>query len=136
MAGVKQSDFNTVQSIGSGSFLPFFQSNTNLTIGWDSFITSLGVTGILTPIGDPLAPPVIAKNGKNYNYRTIEAGAGIKTGLSPQDGVLIQHNFKQSPTGTSLTSGMTLPHPVIASVSAGEGITITKVGDVITISLT
>ena len=133
--GIKQSEFTVTQSISSGASIPYFQNATNFSISWDDFITSLGVTGKLEQIGDPLSVPVITKVGDTYKYRTLESGSGINIGLSPQNGATIKHNFKQDVTNVSLTSGMTLPQPVIASLEAGTGITIVKNGDVITISL-
>jgi len=134
--GQKISSFTVNNAIDDSALLTFVQSGTNFTITYSDFKTELGVTGTLVSIGDPLATPVLAVDGTEYQIRNIESGAGIITSVSPENGVSIDWNVAQDSEGVSLTSGLTNAQPVISSLVAGLGVSITKVDDEITFKTT
>ena len=134
--GKKESQFTVKTTIIDSEFVRFFVPGQNLAIAFSDFKASLGVTGTLNQVGDPLGAPVLEQNGLAYNIRNMEDGAGMMFSVSAQNGVIGKWNVAQDSAGVSITSGLTNKQPVMASLTAGLGISITKSGDEITFTNT
>ncbi len=133
----KISQFNSITSIVDASLLPLVVNGQNFTIPFSDFKVSLGVTGTLDSIGETLGVPVLEQPiaGEN-NIRKLLGSAGVSAAVSPENGIILAWNISQDSAGVSLTSGLTDAQPVISSITAGLGISITKSGDEITFTNT
>jgi len=136
MVSQKISEFNVSTSLNTSDLFTFVVNGTNKNIAFSDFKSSLGVTGTLNQVGDPLGAPILEQSGNNYNIRNMEDGAGMLFSISAQNGVIGKWNVSQDSAGTPITSGLTNLVPVMASLSAGQGISITKAGDEITLTNT
>lgn len=136
MTSQKISQFNVSTSLTDSDLFTFVINGTNKSISYANFKLDLGVTGTLTQAGDPLGAPVLNSIGSDYTIRNMEDGAGISFSISPQDGILAKWSVTQDSAGVPITSGLTNAVPVIASLSAGLGISIVKSGGEITLTNT
>lgn len=135
--GKKESQFTVKTLADDSDFVRMFVPGTNLAISFGDFKTSLGVTGTLTAIGDPLGVQVLSEpTPSDYQIRAIESGNGILASVSPENGIALNWNVSQDGTGVSITSGLTNAQPAFSSLSAGLGISIVKSGDEITFTNT
>ncbi len=95
----KISSFNTQSLLSSTDLFTLVRNGTNLNIRFSDFQTSLGVTGSITQVGDPLGVPVLNTPSTNtYNIRNMEDGAGIAFNVSAQDGIICKWNIAQDAT--------------------------------------
>jgi hypothetical protein len=133
--GRKISQFVAKTTIsGSNSYLNYIIDNTNYRIAYTDFIGGLGVTGTIVQAGAVTAAPILDTQGDINNIRGIENGSGIAANVSATDGVEIKHNFTVDATGSPLMLNTTATSPTFVSLLAGSGITLTAVGNVISIS--
>ena len=133
----KISQFTAKTTIADSDPITFLNNNQNFTMSFSDFKLNLGVTGTITGIGDPLGVPVLQEpTAQDYQIRAIESGNGIIASASPNDGIDISWNVSQDASGVSLTSGLTNAQPVISSLSAGQGISVVKSGNEITLTNT
>jgi hypothetical protein len=133
----KISTFTGQSILDNSDLFTFVRSGTNYNVSLNDFKTSLGVTGSLSQVGDPLGAPILQKpSATQNNIRNLEDGAGVSFSVSAQNGVIAKWNVSQDSAGVALTSGLINKQPVISSLSAGQGISITKTGDEITLSNT
>jgi hypothetical protein len=131
--GRKKSDFVAKTSVDAGGFIDYFVNGTNYKISYDNFVSGLGVTGSMAQAGPVTAAPVLNIDGTVNNIRGIEGGSGITTAISAQDGVQVSHSFVADATGSPLFLNTTGTSPVIASLVAGTGITLTSTGNYVTV---
>tara|TARA_R110002051_G_scaffold1006_2_gene4864 strand:+ start:264 stop:1115 length:852 start_codon:yes stop_codon:yes gene_type:complete len=133
--GRKISQFVAKTTIsGSNSYLNYIIDNTNYRIAYTDFLGGLGVTGTIVQEGAVTAAPILDTQGDINNIRGIENGSGIAANVSATDGVEIKHNFTVDATGSPLMLNTTATSPTFVSLLAGSGITLTAVGNVISIS--
>ena len=133
----KISSFNVSTSLNNSDLFTFVLNGTNKNISFSDFKLSLGVTGTLNQVGDPLGAPILDNaSPTENNIRNLEDGAGMSFSVSAQNGVIGKWNIAQDSAGVSLTSGLLNKKPVIASLSAGLGISIVKTNDEIILSNT
>ena len=133
--GRKISQFVAKTTIsGSNSYLNYIIDNTNYRIAYTDFIGGLGVTGTIVQAGAVTAAPILDTQGDINNIRGIENGSGIAANVSATDGVEIKHNFTVDATGSPLMLNTAATSPTFVSLLAGSGITLTAVGNVISIS--
>jgi len=133
--GRKISQFVAKTTIsGSNSYLNYIIDNTNYRIAYTDFLGGLGVTGTIVQAGAVTAAPILDTQGDINNIRGIENGSGIAANVSATDGVEIKHNFTVDATGSPLMLNTTATSPTFVSLLAGSGITLTAVGNVISIS--
>jgi len=126
----KISSFTGEASLVGSDLITFVRAGTNFNVTFTGLINSLGVTGTLETIGDPLGSPVLNQPAAGINeIRNIESGPGILASISPQDGITIEWNVAQDNIGVSLTSGLANSEPVISSLTAGLGLSIVKTGN-------
>lgn len=124
--GRKKSNFPASATVLAGASLDFFSQGVNYKISYNDFISGLGVTGSLVQEGNILGTPILDVQGAVNNIRNLENGSGVKASISPENGVTIEHNFTADQSGLPVLASETLPSPVIRSLIAGSGITITK----------
>jgi hypothetical protein len=134
--GRKKSQFVAQTSIAADDTLDFVTSNVNRKIKYSDFIAQLGVTGTLEQQGDVAGTPVLNTVGTVNNIRNIEDGPGVKTSVSPQGGIEIEHDFVADTTGVPVLTDVATQNPVIRSLVAGIGINVAAVDDTVQISST
>jgi len=120
--GRKKSLFPTVTTVPAGSFMDVFSGGINSKITFDNFVAGLGVTGTLVQDGDPLGTPVLDTQGTVNNIRNLEDGPGVKSSVSPENGVTLEHNFVAGSGGVPVFVNETEDQPIIRSLAAGDGI--------------
>jgi hypothetical protein len=136
MSSVKISEFTT-GAISLTSKITFIDNNTNFIAPTSDLVTLLGTTGSLTSVGESLAIPVLTVPTTGDNQiRKMLSGPGIIFSLGAQNAIRATWNITQDGTGEALIDNVSAVKPTVSSLVGGSGITLTKVGDVITISLT
>jgi hypothetical protein len=134
--GRKISNFPALTSVPDGAVLTFVSGSTNYKITKGNFLAALGVTGTLVPDGSIAAIPVLQTAGSVYTIRGLEDGAGIVCSVSPSNGVTVAHNFTQEGTHVAILGSISAASPVFASLKGGTGISVSKAGNIITLSAT
>jgi len=134
--GRKKSEFVAKSSVDAGSYLDYFVNGTNYKISYDNFVSNLGVTGSIAAKGPGTAAPVLTTSGSVNYIRGIEDGPGVVANISANDGIKIQHSFTADTTGTPLFLNTTSQNPVVASLVAGDGISLTATSNYITVAST
>jgi hypothetical protein len=132
--GRKKSDFVAKSTVDAGSYLDYFVNGTNYKISYDNFVNTLGVTGSITTKGPGTAAPVLTKSGTVNYIRGLEDGPGVVANVSANDGIKIEHSFTADTTGTPLFLSTTSQNPVIASLVAGAGISLTATSNYVTVT--
>ena len=102
----------------------------------DSFLSGLGVTGTIVSEGDASGIAVLNVDGTVNKIRNIENGSGIIASVSANGGVKLQQNFTADTTGEPILRNITDDTPDIVSLVAGDGITIARTDNYLTISET
>ena len=129
------SQFTTTQTIPDTAFISYIDTGTNFKIAKSDFLTALGVTGTMEQIGDPLAVPIFVPAGSVNQFRNAEAGPGISTDVSVNNGLLISHDFTQDTVGVPVLINPTADSPTIASIQAGDGMAVSAVDGQIIVSV-
>jgi hypothetical protein len=132
--GRKKSDFVAQDTVLANSFMDYFVNNTNYRIAYSNFVAGLGVTGSIVTTGSGVATPVLEIDGTVNKIRNLENGSGVITSVSATNGVEIKHNFTADNTGSPVLLNTTADSPTIASISAGDGISVTAVSNSIEIA--
>jgi len=125
----KISSFSPQSILDGTDLFTLVRNGTNVNVSFTNLKSSLGVTGTLNQVGNPLAVPVLDKVGTENNIRNLQSGAGMQFSVAADNGIIAKWNIKQDVIGVSLTSGLSNLQPVMASLSAGLGISIVKTGD-------
>ena len=137
MASQKISAFTSQTLLDNADQFTFVRSGTNFKVAFSDLKNDLGVTGTLNQVGDRLATPILEQTGGGVNnIRNLESGAGVMFSVTAQNGIAGKWNVAQDSAGVSITSGLTDAQPVLASLSAGLGISIIKSGNEITLTNT
>jgi hypothetical protein len=131
----KISQFLAQTSIPSDAQITYISGSVNYRISLADFLTSIGVTGTIVQDGDPLGTPVLDTAGSVNNIRNIEDGPGIKSSVSAQNGIDLEHNFQADIVGAQLVNDLTLSSPTFRSLVAGSGINVAQSGNEIQIAL-
>jgi len=131
--GRKKSEFVAKASVDAGSYLDYVVNGTNYRISYDNFVSGLGVTGSIVQDGAVTGAAILDTQGTVNNIRNIENGSGISAEISPENGVILSHNFTQDATGTPIFLDTTADSPTFVSLVAGNGIGITSTDDYVTI---
>ena len=133
--GRKKSDFVAKTTVDAGAFMDYFVNGTNYKISYANFVGGLGVTGSIEQDGAPTGVAILDIDGTVNKIRNIESGAGILASVSAQNGVEIKHNFTADSTGTPLLLNTTDATPDIASLVAGNRISLTASGNHVTVAV-
>ena len=132
--GRRKSTFPALTTMPSDTTLDFVSGGVNYKIVLADFLAALGVTGTIVQDGDPAGTPVLDTQGTVNNIRNIEDGAGILSTVSAQNGITLEHNFLQDPSGSALLKNITADQPTFVSLVEGAGINLAAVANKITIS--
>lgn len=133
--GRKISQFVAQTSIPSDAQFTFISNNVNYRIAISDFQSSIGVTGTIEQAGNVLATPVLNVAGSVNKIRNLEDGPGVKTSVSPENGITIEHNFQSDSTGVEIVDDLTLASPKFRSLIAGSGINVSQSNGTIQIGL-
>lgn len=131
--GRKKSQFTQQSTVLANSYMDYFVNGTNYKIAYTDFVGGLGVTGTIVQEGAVTGTPVLDVDGTINNIRNLENGSGIVTNVSPNNGITIAHNISYDTTGAPLFLNTTATSPVIASIVAGNGISVTSTDNYVTI---
>lgn len=131
--GKKISEFLEEGTPTSGAYWTFIESGVNYKIAQADVIAMLGATGTITPLGPVTGTDVLNVNGTVNEIRNISGGAAIAVSLNPDDGIDIDFSIDVDATGAPLMLNPTAATPTIVSLVAGNGVTITSVGDTVEI---
>ena len=134
--GRKKSDFVAKTSVDAGAYIDYVVNGTNYKILYTNFLNGLGVTGTIVTEGDPSGTAVLNVDGTVNKIRNLENGSGVITSISANGGVKIQQNFTADTTGEPILRNVTDDTPDIVSLVAGDGITIARTNNYLTISET
>ena len=133
--GRKKSNFPAQSTVLAGATFDYVVSSVNYKITFTDLLSELGATGAMQQEGDVTATPILDVQGSVNGIRNLEAGSGIQTSVSPQNGATIEHNFVLDTTGVKLSDDFTLAQPVFRSLVAGSGMNVSGTGDQIQIAL-
>jgi len=134
--GRKKSQFLEKTSVDSGAYFDFVFNGQNFKIQDTNFYAALGVTGSLEQAGNVLGTPILNTAGTVNQIRNLEAGSGIKTAVSHENGATIAHNFTADSGGVPVLINETEASPTIRSIQAGNGISVVGQEGEITITAT
>ena len=133
--GIRKSRFPAQSTIPSDATFDFVSSGHNIKISVADLLTALGVTGTLVQDGDVTGTPILDVDGSVNKIRNLEAGAGIKTSVSGDNGATIASGLKQTATNTQIFDDLTIAEPTAASLKEGFGIGLSKANNIITIAV-
>jgi hypothetical protein len=125
--GRKKSEFVQQSTVLANSYLDYVVNGTNYKISYDNFVSGLGVTGTIVQEGAVTGTAILDVDGAVNQIRNLEAGPGIVTSVSAENGAKISHNFTASADGLPILLNTTAASPTIASIVAGSGISIATV---------
>lgn len=131
--GRKKSQFVQKATVESGSYMDYFVNGTNYKISYADFVSGLGVTGSIVQDGAVTGAAILDTQGTVNNIRNIENGSGISAAVSPENGVIISHNFTVDSTGSPIMLNTTADSPAFVSLVGGNGISLTATDNYITI---
>jgi hypothetical protein len=135
--GQKISQFTGVTTLNDSDLVTVVSNGQNFNITYADLKTSLGVSGSLSSVGAVLGVPILNNPSANeYEIRSLEDGAGVSAYVTASNGIGLRWTVDQDSTGVSLTENLTDITPDIASLVSGQGISITKNDNAITISNT
>jgi len=101
MTSTKKSDFTGKTLIPSGSTFDFVINGSNFKILDTDFFAALGVTGTIVQDGAVAGTPVLDTQGTVNNIRNLEDGSGVKSSVSPENGITLEHNFTFDSSGAA-----------------------------------
>jgi len=125
--GRKISEFPADTTLPANTEISFVADGVNYRITLADFQASIGVTGTIVQDGDVTSVPILDVQGAINNIRNIEAGAGISASVSPENGVLIEHNFQSGTGGQPILTNPSAASPQIGNVIAGANISVAAV---------
>lgn len=133
--GRKISRFIQQNSIPSTANLTYISGGVNYQISLADFLSSIGVTGTIVQQGNVLGTPVLDKAGSVNGIRNIEDGSGIRSSVSAEDGITLEHNFTQDTAGVGVVSGLTDAQPKFRSIVGGAGVNVSASNGTIQVAL-
>lgn len=125
--GRKKSDFVAQDTVLAGSSMDYFVNNTNYRISYTNLVAGLGVTGSIVTTGSGTGTSILDVDGTVNKIRNLENGSGVITSVSPSGGAKISHNFTANAEGLPILLNTTADSPTIASIVAGNGISVAAV---------
>ena len=134
--GRKKSNFPVETSVLAGAFFDYFVNGVNFKISFTDLLVALGVTGTLVQDGAATGTPILDVAGSVNNIRNLENGPGVKASVSPENGVTLEHNLLSGVAGVPVFTDTDELIPIIRSIAAGPGISVSGAGDLVTIAFT
>lgn len=133
----KISQFSSKTSLQDTDLVTIVSNGQNFNVTYGDLKSGLGVSGSLSSTGAVLGAPILNNPSANeYEIRSLENGAGVEAYITASNGIGLRWTVDQDTTGVSLTENLTDITPDIASLVSGQGISITKNDNAITISNT
>lgn len=132
----KISDFVVDSAVTDSSLITYVKNGQNFTVTQAEYVKLFGTTGSLVQSGDPTATPVLDTQGSVNNIRNLEDGSGVKSSVSAQNGITLDHNFTVDGVGAPLMLNKTLKSPTFPSLLGSSTISVDQVGDQIRFTLT
>jgi len=131
----KISQFNSQTLFNDSDLLTIVRGGQNYNISFADLKASLGVTGTLSQVGDPLGVPILTEpTTADYLIKNIESSKGIIASESAQGGVLLAANYTQGAAGSKVIADLDADQYLYRSLLAGDGINIATTGDAIQIT--
>ena len=131
--GRKKSDFVAKTTVEAGGYLDYVVNGTNYKISYDNFVSNLGVSGSIEQDGAVTGAAILDIDGSVNKIRNLENGSGFVANVSPENGIIVSHNFTADATGAPIFLNTTADSPTFASLVAGNGISLTSTDNYITI---
>ena len=123
-------------SAESSDLFVFARNGQAYNIPFQSMISSMGVTGIIEPVGAVTSVSILNQPATGYNYiRGIEASRGIFAGVSAEGGVTIRTDFVNGAGGSAIIADLTANQVKFKSLVGGVNTTITETADNLTIDV-
>lgn len=132
----KISQMIKILSVDASGVLTVVQNGQNFQIAQEDYFKQFGTTGSLVQEGDPTGTPVLDPQGTVNNIRNLEDGSGVKSSVSAQNGITLDHNFTVDEVGAPLMLNKTLPSPTFPSLLGSASIAVEQVGNQIKFDLT
>jgi hypothetical protein len=132
---MKKSQFPAQSTIPEGAYFDCVVNGTNIRISATDMIAAFGTVGTLVQLGAITGTPVLNISGTVNRIRNIEGGSGVKTSLSPSNGVLLDHNFIVDETGVAILKDKTAESPTLRSILGSAGINVSVSNGAIQIAL-
>ena len=137
MASKKESQLSTQVTFASGDLVTGLRANTNVNFSYDGLFNAMSGLTNLNQIGNTFGAPVLEQPQAGVNnFRNIESGSGISATISAENGINIKLNVTQDVTGTAIIDDVAANVPVLSSFVAGQGISLIKADNAITVSNT
>ena len=137
MASKKESQLSTQVTFASGDLVTGLRAQTNVNFSYDGLFNAMSGLTNLNQVGNTFGAPVLEQPQAGVNnFRNIESGSGISATISAENGISIKLNVTQDVTGTAIIDDVSANVPVFSSFVAGQGISLLKAGNAITVSNT
>lgn len=137
MSSKKISEFLSDASFVSGDYLTIIRGNTNYKILVDALAPFMGAIGTINIVGGTGTPALEKPNATTNNVRTIEVNTGIKSAISPQNGVLLELNIVNGTLGNgevALIADLTQAQYILRTIKGVNGVSASLNGTVIEVS--
>lgn len=121
---IRKSDFVGIPSSEGTDHFDLVRNGQNFKILQSDLVADFGASGPLEQRGEPTGTPVLTVITDVNYIRNLLGGSGIRTSVSPLDGVQIDHNFTINKAGVPVVENEGGDSPVIRSIQAGSGITV------------
>jgi len=131
----KISQFIVDSGVTDSSLITYVKNSQNFTVTQAEYVKLFGTTGSLKQDGDPNATPVLDTQGSVNNIRNLEDGSGVKSSVSAQNGITLNHNFLADTVGVPTFFDTTLTQPKFRSIVAGSGISVAATNGAIQIAV-
>lgn len=136
MTSKKISQFTKQTTFDDADLINIVRNGTNFTVPFSAHVAALGVTGTINIVGGTGVAVLEQPSSTVNNIRTIENGKGIQAALSPSNGITLNHNFVNGAKGTGIIKDLTSIQTLFRSILAGSGISVSVIGDAISIAAT
>ena len=136
MTSQKISEFVVVNSFENTDYVNIIRNNTNFAVPFSAYAPALGAIGTINVVGGTGSPVLDQPDAVTNDIRNLEDGYAIRTSISAQNGIRLDHNFTQDAVGVPLVDNLSTLSPTFPSVLAGAGMQINRLGDVLTFTAT
>jgi hypothetical protein len=137
MASKRESQLSTASGFQSSDLITGLRGGLNVNFSYSGIFNALSGLGTIQQTGSATGAPVLQQPSVGFNnIRNIESGTGIVASISAQNGVSIKWGVSQDATGSTLVDSLSVATPTLASILAGDGVSVTKTNNAITISNT
>lgn len=133
MTDRKISSFTGQVTIPSDALLTLVSGSQNYKISYTDFLNAIGFSGSISQAGDD-GTPILDQPLANVSViRNLFATTGLKSSITDTDGIKIETDLTKPEDGTQILVNEDSA-PLIRSLVAGDGMTITVTDDVITLT--